>query len=204
MRVAAVVLAAGSASRFGGGKLLAPLRGRPILQHVLDAVAGAGIRDVVVVLGADAPATEAGIAWRRERRVANPRPEDGLGSSLRLGVAAARALDPVPDALLVVLGDQPLIRPGVIHSIVDAGGETTIGPRPGLDQPVVVPRYVDDGSRNPVLIRREAWGLVDEVDGDRGLGPLLAARPELVREVRVVGGNPDVDTREDLARLEAP
>ena len=49
--VSAVVLAAGSATRFGSVKLLAPLNGRPLLQHVLDALADAGLNDVVVVLG---------------------------------------------------------------------------------------------------------------------------------------------------------
>jgi CTP:molybdopterin cytidylyltransferase MocA len=50
--IGALVLAAGSGSRFGGGKLLAPIGGRPVLQRVLDTIAGAGIDDVDVVLGA--------------------------------------------------------------------------------------------------------------------------------------------------------
>ena len=52
--VTAVVLAAGSGSRFGGGKLLAPIAGKPVLQHVLDALEAAGSAEVVVVLGRDA------------------------------------------------------------------------------------------------------------------------------------------------------
>ena len=59
-RIAAVVLAAGAGSRFGGGKLLAPLEGRPILQHVLERLEGAGLDDVVVVVGDDADALEDG------------------------------------------------------------------------------------------------------------------------------------------------
>ena len=58
-RVAAIVLAAGAGSRFGGGKLLATVDGRPLLQHTLDRLAEAGIDDVIVVLGADAAAVEA-------------------------------------------------------------------------------------------------------------------------------------------------
>lgn len=202
MRVAAVVLAAGAGARFGGGKLLAPLGGRPVLQHVLDALAAADLRQAVVVLGADGAAIEAAIAWRRERRIANPRPEDGLASSLRIGVREAAGLDPAPDALLVVLGDQPLIRPGVIRGLLEAGAEGTSAHGLGADRPVVVPRYAEDPGRNPVLLRRAAWRLVEEAAGDRGLGPLLDAHPELVREVRVVGANPDVDTPDQLAALE--
>ena len=86
--VVAVVLAAGAGSRFGGGKLLARLDGRPVLQHVLDRVADAGLTDVVVVLGDDTAAVEAAIDWRSERRVRNPAPEQGLSSSVRVGMAA--------------------------------------------------------------------------------------------------------------------
>ena len=70
--VTAVVLAAGAGSRFGGGKLLAPLEGRPVLQHVLDTLAAAGLASVVVVLGEDAAAMETALHWRTERRVLNP------------------------------------------------------------------------------------------------------------------------------------
>ena len=66
-----------------------------------------------------------------------------------------------------------------------------------------MPVYGGDAGRNPVLLGRAAFGLVDEATGDRGLGPLIAAHPELVREipVRVEGGNPDVDTRADLVAV---
>ena len=87
-RIVALVLAAGAGSRFGGGKLLASLEGRPVLQHVLDRLADAGLGDVVVVLGGDASAIEEAIDWRRERRVRNPDPGRGLSSSVRIGIEA--------------------------------------------------------------------------------------------------------------------
>ena len=199
-----MVLAAGASSRFGSPKLLAPLRGRPVLQHTLDAVASAGLGDVVVVLGADAPAVEATIAWRGERRVRNGRPGDGLASSLRVGLDAAAvevpgaAEVPGPEAALVVLGDQPAVRPEVIRAVLDAAAS------PGSAGALFVrPRYPEDPAPNPVLVRRDAWPLAAALRGDRGLGPLLAARPELVAEVPVEGANPDVDTPEDLAALAA-
>src|SRR5512146_1008485 len=113
MRTVAVVLAAGTSHRFGSPKLLAAFEDRPLLQHTLDAVAAAGLVDVVVVLGDEARAVERAVAWRSERRVLNPRPQDGLSSSLRIGLDAA-AEDPACEAVLVVLGDQPSLRPGVV------------------------------------------------------------------------------------------
>ena len=193
VKVVAVVLAAGASTRFGSPKLLAPLDGRPLLQHALDAVADAGLADAVVVLGRGADDVEAAIAWRSERRVVNPRPEDGLSSSLRVGLASAMA-DAEADAVIVVLGDQPALRPDVVRAVVAAAETAPV--------PIVRPRYAADDAPNPVVLRRAAWPLAEGVDGDRGLGPLLAARPDLVLEVPVDGANPDVDTVADLVRLE--
>jgi CTP:molybdopterin cytidylyltransferase MocA/SAM-dependent methyltransferase len=186
--VAALVLAAGAGSRFGGGKLLARIGGRPVLQHVLDALAGAGVADVVVVLGADAVAIESAIDWRAERRVVNPEPGRGLSSSLQVGF---EAMDRGVGAVLVALGDQPLVAVETIRALLDAPARS--------GRPVVVPVYDDARGRNPVLLRRPAFGLVEETTGDRGLGPVIEGHAELVQEVPVAGENPDVDTRDDLA-----
>ena len=116
-RTVALVLAAGTGSRFGGGKLLAPLGGKPVLQHVLDRVAEAGMGEVMVVLGRDAGTVEAAIVWRDERRLQNPDPERGLASSLGVGMTT---LDPNADALLILLGDQPLVPIEAIRVLLDA------------------------------------------------------------------------------------
>jgi molybdenum cofactor cytidylyltransferase len=188
--MAAVVLAAGRATRFGDVKVLAPLAGRPLLEHVLDAAAAAALEEVVVVLGDDADEVEAAIAWRSERRVRNPMPASGLSSSVRIGLDA---LPPEVDAALILLGDQPLVRPGVMRQLMLAAAET--------DRSIVVPRYARSGAINPVLLGRAAWRLANDLTGDRGMGPLIGAHPELVLEVAVDGDNPDVDTRADLADL---
>ena len=193
MRVAAVVLAAGAASRFGSPKALARLDGRPILEHVLDAVREAGIEEIVVVLGTAADEIEEGIRWLDERLVRNPDPRF-LSSSLQVGIDAAAALEPPPSAVVIVLGDQPRTRPEVIRALVAAGRRS--------DLPVVVPRYAEGGGANPVLLKADAFELVDDASGDHGLGPVLAANDDLVVEVPVPGSNPDIDTPEDLRRLE--
>ena len=193
MRLAAVVLAAGASTRFGSPKALAHLDGRPILEHVLDAIREAGIDETVVVLGHSADEIEDTIDWLDEQIVRNPDPSE-LSRSLQIGVDAVADVDPAPQAVIVALGDQPRTRPSVIRALVNAAKASEL--------PVVVPRYAEGGGSNPVLLRREAFDLVDEAAGDRGLGPLLEARPELVLEVPVGGGNPDVDTPADLEALQ--
>jgi len=188
-RTVAIVLAAGAGSRFGGGKLLAPIRGKPILQHVLDRIAEAGVGEAIAVLGRDAKTIEHAIAWRSETRVRNPDPERGLASSLQVGI---EALDPAADAALILLGDQPLVAADTIRVLLKTPANA--------ERPFVVPVYADDRGRNPVLMRRAGFDLAADVTGDRGLGPLLAAHPELVLEVPLRGENPDIDTVRDLAR----
>lgn len=193
MTIVVVVLAAGAGSRFGSQKLLAPLHGRPVLQHTLDAVTGAGLDDVVVVLGDDAAAIKAAIEWRGERLVVNTRPGDGLASSLRVGLDETAA-DPAVDAVLVVLGDQPSLRPDVLRAVI-ATAETST-------RPIVRARYASDDAPNPVLLLRAAWALAAGLSGDRGVGVLIAERPDLVAAVDVDGSNPDIDTPADLAAAE--
>jgi molybdenum cofactor cytidylyltransferase len=200
VKVTAIVLAAGSSSRFGSNKLLADLDGRPVLQHVLDAVAAAGLADVMVVLGASHEAIRAAVEWRRERITVNERPQDGLSSSLRVGLdEAAREAD--TDAVLVVLGDQPAIRPEVIRAVVDATQDATQDGAQDGEAMFVRARYRHDDAPNPVLVRRGAWARVAGLSGDRGLGPLLAQIPEQVLHVDVEGANPDVDVPADLEPL---
>jgi molybdenum cofactor cytidylyltransferase len=173
--------------------VLAPLDGRPLLQYVLDALAAAGLDEVIVVTGGpSADEVDGTIRWRTERRIRNPNPERGLASSVREGIAA---LPPDADAALVALGDQPLLRADVIERIRRAW-ETGSGA-------IVAPRYRDSGTLNPVLLARAAWPLAATLEGDRGMGPLIHASPDLVTRVDVEGDNPDIDTPDDLTRLAA-
>ncbi len=192
MSAGGLVLAAGSSSRFGSPKALAELDGRPLLQHVLDAAAAAHLQPVIVVLGESAPAIEQRIRWRTERRIRNADPARGLSSSLRDGLADLAATAPRVDAV-VLLGDQPRTSPAVIRALIEAADLS--------DRPIVAPRYAAGGGSNPVFIRRDAFRIAREAESDRGLGPILIARPDLVTWIDVEGSNPDVDTRADLLAL---
>jgi molybdenum cofactor cytidylyltransferase len=189
---AALILAAGLGTRFGGRKLLANLHGRPLLQHVLDTVAEAKLAPVVVVVHGEAAEVARAIAWRDELRVANPDPARGLASSLALGIAALEGTAS-PSRVLVLLGDQPLTSGAVIARLR--------AEPPDDRRPIAVPRYADGRPGNPVLLERSAWSLAAHLAGDRGMSQLFESHPGLLRHVDVSGDNPDVDTVEDLERL---
>jgi molybdenum cofactor cytidylyltransferase len=199
--VYAVVLAAGRGERFGGDKLLATWRGRPLLWHALaplrSAVESGELAGGCVVVPPDAPALavlarEAGMV-----PVVNPAPAAGLGSSLRVGFdwLTHRVDDPYAAAVFC-LGDQPAMRPDVLARLVEAWTR-----REGL---VVRPRYADAPAEpgHPTLVDRSLWGLANGLTGDAGLGFLLAERGIPVVTIDVAGRNPDVDTRTDLLNLE--
>ncbi len=196
----ALVLAAGLGRRFGGGKLLATLHGRPLLAHTLDPVqeairAGLLAGGEVVIAEGDADAErlvlDAGLV-----PVPNPAPMDGLAGSVRLGLAAMAVLPPdEAGAAVICLGDQPAIRPSTIAALVVAWRE-------GRGR-LVRARYTarPDEPGHPTLLDRALWPLAERLSGDTGLQPLLADSPDLL-VLDVPGDNPDVDTPDDLLTLE--
>jgi CTP:molybdopterin cytidylyltransferase MocA/SAM-dependent methyltransferase len=185
---AALILAAGRGSRFGGGKMLVLINGRPMLQHVLDAAAAAELEPVVVVLGADADLISKTVAWRNESRVVNPDPDHGLSSSLAIGLNELAN----EQRILVLLGDQPFVSAANLRALAGTPRDP--------DKPIVVPRYADGKPGNPVLLEREAFPLAARLEGDRGMSQLFKSEPDLVRYVDVSGSNPDIDTQDDLAK----
>lgn len=185
---AGVVLAAGEGSRFGGRKLEAELDGRAILEHVVVAARDAALDPILIVVGPESGVSGvSAVSTDVARPVVNPEPLRGLSSSLRIGIAA---LPDDVEVAVVLLGDQPLVTPAAIEALVAAAAAA-----PGY---AAVPRYEDGSGPNPVALTRPLFALAEEASGDRGLGPLLADRPEMVIEVPVAGTNPDVDTRSDL------
>jgi molybdenum cofactor cytidylyltransferase len=189
---AAVILAAGSATRFGSAKLLARLDGRPLLQHALDLAAEARLQPVVVVLGAEAATLRQACTWRDEIVIVNPDPAAGLSGSVRLGLAQLALT--ASSRTLLLLADQPRLSVTQLHTLLAAPPDST--------RPIVVPRY-GGVAGNPVLLERGAWRLATGLAGDQGMSQVFAARPSLVRYIDSEGANPDVDTPADLEQLRA-
>jgi CTP:molybdopterin cytidylyltransferase MocA len=180
--VAAVVLAAGGSRRFGDApKLLASFRGRPLVRWALDAAAGAGLDETVVVTGA----VELSEALPPEATVLeNPSWRDGLARSL--GVALDWCSRQEHEAAVVGLGDQPFVSASSWRAVARSGA------------PLAVATY--GGRRgHPVRLDSSVWHLLD-LTGDEGARSLMARRPELVAEVACEGDPVDIDTMEELER----
>jgi CTP:molybdopterin cytidylyltransferase MocA len=186
-RLAAVVLAAGEGRRFSGPehKLLASFRGRPVVTWAVEAAVAADLGPTVVVTGA---ADLAGLV--PEGVVVLVNPDWAGGQAVSLAVAVDWAMDAGMDAIVVGLGDQPLVPAAAWRSVGDADADA--------DHPIVAAAY--GGRRgNPVRLDRSVWPLLPR-SGDEGARVLMRRRPELVAEVPCGGAAVDIDTREDLLR----
>jgi molybdenum cofactor cytidylyltransferase len=191
--VGAVLLAAGAGSRMGNRpKSLLELGGVPLIRRQLIALSGAGVDEVVVVLGHHAEAIEPAVRDFPVTLARNPAPDDGQASSVRIGLAA---LAGKLDAVIVALADQPMINAQDITALIGAFKKRG-------DASMVVPRVAGEPG-NPVIFEaelREQW-LAGEVDG--ACRRWRQANPDRVRwldsdnqRYRV-----DIDTPEDLERF---
>jgi molybdenum cofactor cytidylyltransferase len=191
-RIAAVILAAGTSSRMGEAKQLLRLGASSLLEQVIDNVQSSGVDHVVVVLGHQANKVREAIAGRNCSTVVNEAYREGMGTSLRAGVSF---LSPHIDAALIVLADQPFVRPETLKLLMAQYRKS--------GAQIVIPVY--RGFRgNPVLLDRCVFPEVMALEGDIGCRAVFGNHLQGIVKVPVddAGILLDLDSREDLERLE--
>ena len=188
--ITGVVLAAGTSSRFGRTKQLELVGAKPLVQHAVDALAGAGLDEIILVLGHDAERAREVVRFPATARwVLNLAYSSGMAGSLATGL---RAADPGSEAAVVLLADQPGVTAQHVRSLVEAFA--------ARHAPIV--RLSFRSGPGPALLSREVWAEAEELEGDVGARILMERHPELVEDVIVGGDAPrDVDTPEDLERV---
>jgi len=197
--IAAIVLAAGAGKRFGAQKLVAPLRGHPLVRWAVMGAIAAGVDDVVVVVGHDAASVTAAVDGLPVRVVRNEHAAAGMSTSLAAGV---RTLRPGTRAAFVVLGDQPSVPAEVFHSL-RARYEKERGKGEGKGSVrVVVPRYAGERG-NPVLFDAAVFPELLLVEGDRGAREVVTRDEKRLADVDFAFAMPaDVDDRAALDAAE--
>lgn len=190
-RAVAVVTAAGSAERFGGKKLLAPVEGESLLDHTIRSLLEGGVTEVIVVVGTDArrelERDVNAMNDSRVRPVENPDPSRGMFSSIQVGVATANG-----DALVVLPGDMPYVRAETVRAVIAKYRE-----RPAI----VSPRY--KGKRGhpvvmPLSLRDEIAATAPSANLHEVIKHHQDERVDL--DVEDAGVVRDVDTPADLER----
>jgi molybdenum cofactor cytidylyltransferase len=187
-----VVLAAGSSRRMGSPKQLLSINGRPLLEFVVAQVCASRLDDVLVVLGAAADEIRVAVDFGRAKVLVNADHATGMASSLRAGLAA---LGSEVDRAMVILGDQPDISAHLLDSLLDLQEETGL-PAAALNFGGLL--------HPPVVLKRELWGDLNELEGAVGCRAVIRAKPELVAKLMAetdLKHPVDVDTPDDYRRL---
>lgn len=188
-RIAAVLLAAGGAARFGANKLAADWGGRTLLETSAWAMLDAGLDPVVAVVQPGVAPTFPDCV----RAVVNHHWRAGIATSVRAGLAAL-AGEPTVGAAVIAPADQPWCGPEVYRRLMDSFRSS--------GRSILVATF-GGAVRNPVLLARDQWPLADRIEGDTGLSAVVRRRTSLTVECGDVGSVADIDTPADLARARA-
>jgi molybdenum cofactor cytidylyltransferase len=185
-----ILLAAGSAERFGAQKLLQELDGKPLIRWTAEALDAVVPDHMLVVIPPHAGKIRAALSGLRVKFVENRRAEDGIGTSIAAG---ASAVDDDVDGVLVTLADVPfgpsLVLPAVVQRFRKGAAE------------IVTPSYRGTPG-HPVLFARAILPELRALTGDRGARSIVERDPARCETLELDMDPPrDVDTPADLARL---
>ncbi len=192
--VAAIVLAAGRGTRFGREpKLLARFGGKALVRHVVEAASNSVADPVIVVTGHRADEIEASLGGLPFQAVHNGAFAEGLSTSLKAGFAA---LPSEIMAVVVLLGDMPLVKADLINALIESWRE--------LGKPAALVPTLNGQRGNPVVLSRELEGMIRGLSGDAGAGQGLRGRNDVLEwpttDPAVLQ---DVDTSDEISRLQS-
>ena len=192
--VGAVILAAGGSTRMGVPKQLLQFGGEAMLRRASSVALKAGCRPVVVVTGADAAASRKALRGLDVREAENQQWESGISSSVRVGIEALVTAHPKTAAVVLMLCDQPFVTREIIARLVAAHRET--------GRSIVASRY--GGSYGvPALFGKVHFTELTTLKGDAGAKRVIQKHLPKVHLVPFPEGEIDIDTPDDLARLQS-
>lgn len=187
----ALVLAAGESIRMGRSKQLLPFANKTILETVIDHINQSTVDETLIVLGSNREKIEEVIKNLPVKSVYNPRFKEGMLTSVQKGFVS---LPEEVEAVLVFLGDQPMIPSSVIDQIVSAYHSSEKG--------IVLPVYGQKRG-HPVLINTKYRQELANLNPEIGLRELIHDHPEDILEVNLDSSSilEDIDTPEDYKNL---
>ena len=193
MFVSALVMAAGASARMQPAhKLLLPWRGKPLIAHTIDHLLQTQVAETIVVLGHCAAQIQIALREGHMRFVLNEHYADGLSTSIKAGVAA---LSPRAEAILICLGDLPLVKANEIDHLLKRFAKSS-------HATIAVPTY--KGRRgHPVLFDIRYRDAMSKLSGDVGCKAIIKQYEQEVLEVEMPSDHVlrDVDTIEAYEKL---
>jgi len=194
--MAGVLLAAGKSERHGGNnKLLAPLAGKPMIGHVIAAMAKSQCDSLTIILGYEAEEIASLCENTPFRHIVNTNYDQGMGTSIALAVEARQ--DHVTD-MMIVLGDMPLITPAILDQLL-SHHLTARYPNSTITIPIAKGRQ-----GNTVIWGSDFFPALSDLQGDQGGKALIKAHADAINslEIEHPAVLTDADTLSALAEIE--
>jgi molybdenum cofactor cytidylyltransferase len=188
MTAAAIILAAGASSRMGESKQMLDINGQKLLVKTIQTVLDSGVRRVVVVLGSKESAHRKLIGHLPIDAVYNPQWEKGMGSSVKRGLTHLTSKQPIPEGVIILVCDQPLLRPENILNLLQKYQE--------VNRPIIASRY--SGMPGvPVLFDKSYYERLLSLPDEQGAKKILLQNQHDVYEIDFPEGEVDLDTQHD-------
>ncbi len=188
MKIVALILAAGNSSRMGEAKQLLPWSQGTLLGNVIEVANTAKIDKVFVVLGAEAQKIQKKMAPLKYEVILNENWQEGLGSSIRAGISGIMNLAVRPNAILIMLADQPFIDKTYINTMI-RHYETN-------DGKIIATQY-SSKMGVPAIFDKSFFTALQNLKGDEGAGRLIRNNLEFCYSVDPGKKAIDLDTPED-------
>ena len=187
-----VIMAAGASTRFGKPKQLLQYRGKTLLDHAVNEAINTKADAVVLILGKNADMFQKEIDKEKVRVVINKDWEEGMASSVRLGLNTLLKSKPYMDAVIFMVCDQPHISSSVLNELIITQQKTT--------KQIVTCNY--GGSIGPpALFHKKYFKELAKLNGDVGARNIIQQNMHDVATIQFPEGKIDIDTKEDYDAL---
>ena len=188
----AIILAAGGSSRLDSPKQLLIYRGETLLQRTINAAKQTGIKCIILVLGSNKALILNQTDTVGIHVVENENWQTGMASSVAVGVNAIKRMQPLPDAVIIMVCDQPYISSSLLNELLAMQHAT--------GKPIIACEY-NNITGVPALFHQTFFEQLTELEGDAGAKKVIGQHPDKVAVVPFPLGIVDIDTQEGYKQL---
>ncbi len=187
-----VILAAGNSTRMGKPKLLLKFKGKTLVSIAASAAAGTGCKNIFIVTGASHPETSNELEATDFRLVYNKDWQDGISSSIKLGLAAVLEHKPSTEWILYMVADQPYINAEILSAIISMSAHT--------DKKIIASAY-GGTLGTPAMFEASIFSELQNLSGDQGARSIIITNRNSVASIIFEEGKTDIDTPVDYEQL---
>lgn len=191
--VGLILLAAGSSSRLGEPKQNLLYEGQPLLQRAIQTALASSCEPVLVILGSNAEAFQAGLNDLPVQTVFNPDWQEGMASSIRQGISNLNQINPATDGAIIMVCDQPFVTTALLDDMVE---------QKRLHGHGIIACTYQDTLGTPALFDKIFFPELLTLQGQEGAKKLLFRHAEVVTPIDFPLGAFDIDTPQDYEALQ--